>query len=121
MTSNNSSSGKHIPGFLSGGGEMGNIIGDYDWSATPLGPANTWPSSLRKTISVILRSKFPMVLLWGEDYRFFYNDTYKPTLGNDNKHPHILGTPASEIWKESWGAVKDLIDKVYYEGESIRQ
>jgi hypothetical protein len=109
----------HAPGFLSGGGEMGNIIGNFDWSKIPLGPINNWPQSLRTTLSIILKSKFPMVLLWGPEYRFFYNDAYRPTLGNDQKHPRVLGTPASEIWAESWDAVEQLIDRVYQDGESI--
>ncbi|MDQ3534776.1 MAG: PAS domain-containing protein, partial [Bacteroidota bacterium] len=121
MTVYNSSGSpiKDASGFLSGGGEMGNIIGSFDWSKTPLGPINTWPSSLRTTLGIILKSKFPMVLLWGADYRLFYNDAYRPTLGNDHKHPHVLGKPASGIWEESWEAVKQLIDKVYQDGESI--
>ncbi len=122
MIKNNSSGPSiqnHAAGFLSGGGEMGNIIGSFDWSKTPLGPINKWPSSLRITLSIILKSKFPMVLLWGAEYRFFYNDAYRPALGNDQKHPRVLGTPASGIWAESWDAVEHLINRVYQDGESI--
>lgn len=106
-------------GFLSGGGEMGKIIQEFDWAGTSVGQIHSWPQSLRTSLSIILKSKFPMVVLWGADYSFFYNDAYRPTLGNDNKHPHVLGKPASSIWSESWEAVRPMLEKVYHEGESL--
>lgn len=106
-------------GFLSRGGEMGKRIQELDWKHTPVGSMASWPPSLRTALSIIVRSKFPMVLLWGEKYTFFYNDAYRPTLGNDGKHPHVLGMPASNIWQEAWPAVKPLIDAVYIQGETI--
>jgi hypothetical protein len=42
------------PEFLSGGGEMGERIRNYDWSATSLGPIETWPKSLRTCIRINL-------------------------------------------------------------------
>jgi PAS domain S-box-containing protein len=108
-----------VVGFLSGGGEMGNLIQEFKWSDTPLGPISLWPQSLRTALSIIVRSKFPMVLVWGDKYTFFYNDAYRPTLGNDGKHPKSLGSPASEIWKEAWKEVEPLIDLVYKEGQTL--
>ena len=37
--------------WLAGGGEMGALIRAMDWSATPLGPPEGWPQSLRTTKS----------------------------------------------------------------------
>lgn len=108
-----------VAGFLSGGGEMGNLIQEFDWASSSLGPISSWPQSLRTTLSIIVRSKFPMVLLWRKNYTFFYNDAYRPTLGNDDKHPRVLGLPASEIWKEAWPQVESLVDHVYKEGVTI--
>src|SRR6476661_3341680 len=62
--------------FLPGGGEAAEIIADFDWAATPLGPIETWPASLRSTIALILRSPVPIVTLWGEDGIMIYNDAY---------------------------------------------
>ena len=43
--------------YLTGGGEMGQRIRAYDWSATPLGPVETWPQSLKSAVSILLPSK----------------------------------------------------------------
>jgi hypothetical protein len=67
--------------------EMGNLIRAKDWSKTPVGPIDSWPQSLRTTLSIILNSKFPMFLWWGPELICFYNDAYRPSLGNNGKHP----------------------------------
>ena len=67
-----------IPEFLSGGGEMGALMRAHDWSATPLGPPETWPQSLRTVIRILLTSRYQMWMGWGEELSFFYNDAYRP-------------------------------------------
>ncbi len=62
-------------------GEVGALIGSRDWSKTQLGPRETWPSSLKTMIGVMLGSRFPMMLGWGPDLLEFYNDAYVPVLG----------------------------------------
>lgn len=51
---------------FAGPGEMRRRCGAFDWSATPLGPVNRWPHSLRVTVQVVLASPFPSVVLWGD-------------------------------------------------------
>jgi two-component system sensor histidine kinase VicK len=51
-----------IPAFLNGGGEMGELMRSFDWSKTSIGNPDTWPQSLQTTISILLNSKFPMIL-----------------------------------------------------------
>ncbi len=85
--------------WVQGGGEMGRRIREFDWSQHPLGPLDTWPQSLRTTISLMLNSRFAMWLGWGEDFWFFCNDAYLPTLGLKK---NWLGTSASAVWKEIW-------------------
>lgn len=92
--------------------EMGNLIRAKDWSKTPVGAIDSWPQSLRTTLSIILNSKFPMFLWWGPELICFYNDAYRPSLGENGKHPHILGMKAEEAWIEIWTIIKPLIDKV---------
>ena len=101
----------HLP-FLKGDGEMVNLVRSYDWSQTSLGEPSQWPQSLRTTLSIILSSKFPMFLFWGPDLICFYNDAYRPSLGNDGKHPFALGKPGAQIWPEIWQHIKPLIDQV---------
>ena len=104
--------------FFSGGGEMGELIRNKDWSNTALGCPEQWPQSLRTMLSVILHSKFPMFIWWGPELICFYNDAYRPSLGISGKHPSILGMPAQEAWPEIWTVIKPLIDQVLAGGEA---
>ena len=104
--------------FLAKGGKMGELTRAKDWSKTVLGPVETWPQSLRTTLGLILNSKFPMFLFWGPEHICFYNDAYRPSLGNDGKHPLILGEKGADSWPEIWDFIKPLIDQVLLEGES---
>lgn len=110
-----------IPGkyhFLSGGGEMGSLMRSKDWSVSLIGTPDTWPQSLRTTVSIILNSKFPMFLFWGPELICFYNDAYRPSLGNNGKHPGILGSRGEDYWQEIWHIIKPLIDQVLAGGEA---
>ncbi|MEO5776924.1 MAG: PAS domain-containing protein [Flavobacterium sp.] len=104
--------------FLAGGGEMGRLTREKDWSQNSLGNPETWPQSLRTTLSILLNSKFPMFLFWGPELICFYNDAYRPSLGNDGKHPNILGGRGEDFWKEIWKDIKPLIDQVLEKGEA---
>jgi hypothetical protein len=66
--------------FLQGGGEMGELTRNYDWSKTSIGSPADWPQSLQTTVSLILNSRFPMFLWWGQELIQFYNDAYRPSL-----------------------------------------
>lgn len=103
--------------YLTGGGEMGELTRSFDWSKTVIGAPDSWPQSLLTTVSIILSSRFPMVLLWGEDLIQFYNDAYLLTLDNTGKHPKALGQRAEECWAEVWPIMKPLIDGVLTTGE----
>ncbi|MEP7254029.1 MAG: PAS domain-containing protein, partial [Ginsengibacter sp.] len=104
--------------FLRGGGEMGKLTREKDWSATPVGTPESWPQSLRTTLSILLNSKFPMFLWWGPELICFYNDAYRPSLGKEGKHPGILGMTAEKAWPEIWAIIKPLIDQVLTTGEA---
>ncbi|SDH29387.1 PAS domain-containing sensor histidine kinase [Winogradskyella thalassocola] len=95
--------------FLNDGGEMGKIMRQKDWSKTPIGPPIDWPSSLKTTLSIMLNSKFPMFLFWGSEHICFYNDAYRPSLGNEGKHPEILGQKAEIYWAEIWDIISPQI------------
>jgi PAS domain S-box-containing protein len=84
--------------FLSGGGEMADRIRTYNWAGTAIGPIVGWPQSLKTTISIMLRSPVPMVLLWGPEGVMVYNDGYTVFAGG--RHPQLLGSPVLEGWPE---------------------
>jgi signal transduction histidine kinase/DNA-binding response OmpR family regulator len=103
--------------FLLGGGEMGQRMRDKDWTHTIFGPVEKWPHSLKTSISIMLASRFAMVVAWGPDFRFFYNDRYRPVLGA-TKHPGALGTPATEIFPEAWPFIGPLFESTR-RGDSV--
>jgi signal transduction histidine kinase len=103
---------------LAGGGEMGELTRSFDWTKTVLGSPENWPQSLLTTVSIILNSKFPMFLWWGPELIQFYNDAYRPSLGNQGKHPKALGQRGEECWPEIWPVIKPLIDQVLGGGGS---
>ncbi len=109
----------NIPHFLSGAGEMPKLIREYDWSKTSVGPISTWPQSLKTTLNIILKSKFPMLLWWGDDLIQFYNDTYRRVLGENGKHPAALGQKGKDCWTETWSILQPLIDHVISENEPV--
>lgn len=105
-----------VPEFLMGGGEMGELTRHLDWSNSSLGDPENWPQSLKTTLGILLNSRFPMFLFWGEELTCFYNDAYRPSLGINGKHPGGLGKPGAEFWPEIWHIIKPLIDTVLETG-----
>lgn len=103
--------------FLRGGGDMAALIRDRDWSASPLGSIDQWPQSLRTALSIVLASRFPMALWWGDELTQFYNDGYRPVLGA-LKHPASLGQRAQECWAEIWDVIGPMARNVLTTGEA---
>ncbi|WP_128563566.1 hybrid sensor histidine kinase/response regulator [Methylobacterium crusticola] len=81
----------------------------HDWSASPLGPPESWPAPLQMTVSLMLGSAFPMFVAWGPGLGFLYNDAYIDVLGR--KHPSALGGRFREIWEEIWSDVEPLVQR----------
>src|SRR5688572_25223842 len=88
--------------YLQDGGEMGELTRTFNWSDTVLGHPDTWSQNLLITLSIILKSKFPMFLWWGPELIQFYNDAYRPSMGDNGKHPRALGQKGEECWPEIW-------------------
>ena len=100
-----------VRGPLQGGGEMGALMRTVDWSATPLGPVEAWPQSLRTAVSILLESRFPMYIAWGPEFVQLYNDSYRPILGS-SKHPAAMGGRAAETFAESWHIIGPMFAEV---------
>jgi hypothetical protein len=116
MSAEASGHGAHT--VLAGGGELGALMRGLDWSKTPLGPVQAWPQSLRSVVSMLLPSKAQIVLFWGSEFTVFYNDAYRPVFGA--KHPHALGRPGREAWREIWDTMlHDLLAGVVSTGEAF--
>ena len=75
-------------------GFMADIIRNYDWASTSLGPMSSWPPQLRCAVDIAIPSGAQIVLFCGYDFTAIYNDAYAPSIGT--KHPGALGRPAKE-------------------------
>jgi two-component sensor histidine kinase len=94
-----------VPEFLNGGGEMGEALRAFDWSAAAaLGHPQGWPQALRTCLRIMLASRQPMWIWWGPQLINFYNDAYRFVL--QNKHPAALGRPAREVWADIWPQIE---------------
>src|ERR1700753_3225274 len=79
---------------------MGSLMRTLNWDATPLGPPEEWPRSLKTAVRIMLTSRQPIWIGWGEELIYFYNDAYKSIIGA--RHPAALGQPTREVWREIW-------------------
>lgn len=103
MIRESSTQARRDAGFLAGGGEMAELIRSRDWSATPLGSVESWPQSLRTTVSLCLASNFPINIIWGPNHTQIYNDGYRVVCGEG--HPTFLGMDYSQSWASAWPVI----------------
>ena len=90
---------------------MGALTRAHDWSATPLGPPENWPQSLRTAVRILLNTNHPMFIWWGTELIQFYNDAYRQTMGPE-RHPRALGQRGRECWEEIWPVIGPQIEQV---------
>jgi PAS domain S-box-containing protein len=102
--------------FLRSGG-VGRDLLKVDWAATSLGPPEGWPRSLQAVVRLVLSSRFPMWMTWGEELTFLCNDAYRRDI-LDAKYPWALGKPAATVWAETWCDIGTRIDRVLSTGEA---
>ena len=95
--------------FLGGGGAMGAMMRAHDWSRSPLGHPRDWPQALRTTVGLMLNSKFPMFVAWGDELGLLYNDSYSAIMGD--KHPASLGMRFQDVWAEIWHDIVPLVER----------
>lgn len=79
-----------------------------DWSNCGVGSPNAWPQQLQTVVSLVLQSRSPAAVVWGDELVTFYNDAYAVQLGN--KHPASIGKSFSSIWPEIWPDIGPVID-----------
>ena len=68
-------------------GEMERRIRDVDWSKTPLGPEEWWPASLKTAVRIMLDSRYPMFVWWGDRLINIYNDAYARSWATGTRRP----------------------------------
>jgi PAS domain S-box-containing protein len=102
--------------LLVGDGDVRALMRDCNWEATPLGPPDHWPQSLRAIVRVMLTSRFAMWMAWGPELTFLCNDSYLPTVGI--KRSWVIGSRSDKVWAEIWPDIGPRIDLVLKTGEA---
>ncbi|WP_230480538.1 ATP-binding protein [Sphingomonas sp. Leaf21] len=94
--------------FLEGGGAATRLILERDWTGHPLGPPERWPEAFRVALSLVLNSPESMILAWGPDLHFFFNETYFPLLGP--RLSWAMGSRFDEVWADALEQARPIID-----------
>jgi PAS domain S-box-containing protein len=105
------------PSRVLGAGEMADRIRAHDWSATPLGPIDLWSKELLTIVNLTLTSPAPARVMWGPEFILIYNDAYRAIPGP--RHPAALGSPAKQVYAESWHVVGPLLERAFSTGETF--
>lgn len=84
---------------------MAQAIREHDWADHPLGAPEDWPNTLKTTVGLILGSRFPQCIVWGEGLSTIPNDAFLPILGNK---PRALGRRFDEVWSEVWEEIAPI-------------
>ncbi|RYY15885.1 MAG: PAS domain S-box protein [Alphaproteobacteria bacterium] len=97
--------------FLAGGGEAARMIRERDWTGHPLGSPETWSEGFRTALSLVLNSPESMILTWGPELSFFFNDTYFPLLGP--RLDWAMGERFDVVWADAWAQAKPIIEDAF--------
>jgi PAS domain S-box-containing protein len=103
--------------LIRGSGPMADLVRRHDWSASSLGPIESWPESFLASVNLMLACAFPALIFWGESMVQLYNDAFRPLLAE--RHPAGLGQKAEEFWSAAWHLIGPRLHRVWSHGETI--
>ncbi|KAJ4148121.1 hypothetical protein LMH87_002607 [Akanthomyces muscarius] len=83
------------------------LLRSMDWSASPLGPVESWHWDLRAASDMLIRTPYPAAIYWGPEFVTLYNEPYVDLAGD--KHPELLGTPYAKGWAEIWHLIEPVM------------
>ena len=93
------------------------LAAHLDWSGTPIGAPDQWPTALQVVWDLALACPLPMALFVGDDHVLLYNDAFAAQLGD--RHPEAFGRRATEVVPEIWdqSPIGGLFDATMAYGE----
>ncbi|MGN7158443.1 ATP-binding protein [Sphingomonas sp. SAFR-052] len=100
-----------IAPFLNGGGRAAEMIRARDWSNHPLGPPDRWPDALCSALSLVVNSPESMILCWGPELWFFFNEAYFPLLGP--RLDWAMGERFDRVWADGLEQAMPIIEAAY--------
>jgi two-component sensor histidine kinase len=97
-------------------GAQGAAIAAFDWSATPLGPLDGWPVSLRAVTHTLAASAQPMCLWYGPELTTIFNAGFAPILGK--RADDALGRRLDQVWPEIFDELVPMVRQAL-SGETV--
>ena len=104
------------PHFLEGSGAVAALMREHVWSKSPLGVPAQWPRSLQTAVGIMLMSRQPMCIWWGDRWLTLYNDAFMELLGS--RHQEALGAPAATIWTADWSRLGPRAERLLSNNQS---
>ncbi|KAK1596865.1 hsp90-like protein [Colletotrichum navitas] len=96
-----------LPEFIPDQEPFLDMVDSVDWSATPLGPMDRWPSLLHQSYSQILCNSQPTAIYWGNSFTAVYNEAYGEIIGA--RHPDLMGHSVTEVFPEIADQLRDMM------------
>ncbi|CAG8446791.1 3528_t:CDS:10, partial [Scutellospora calospora] len=94
-----------------------NMVYNYDWSSTLLGPMDSWEPTLKIATNLCLQSAFPScIYLHPSSWISLYNEAWIPIV--KARHPAI-GKTFKEVWPEAYDIVIPQFENVRITGKGI--
>ena len=100
--------------FLDGAGPIATLLRTHDWSGHPLGPPEDWPATLKLSVSLCLRARFPSAVYWGADFWLIFNAAWTGMAGPDASK---LARPVAETRPELWSMIEPHFRRAFETGE----
>ena len=88
----------------------------HDWSATSLGPIESWMVPVAGPMAYMLHSCQPIFIIVGPEKLLLFNEAVSGMIGE--LWPQALGRNVTELWKPNWSDIGPLIERAY-RGESF--
>jgi len=87
-----------------------------DWSASLLGPLESWSLALRLQTFTLFADSRSSCIYWGPDKVAIYNEHFAVLAGG--AHPYLMGKTFKQGFPELWGDIKDKFDLAEMTGVS---
>ncbi|KAF0544561.1 protein-histidine kinase [Gigaspora margarita] len=99
--------------FKNEASNFNDIIYNFDWSTTSLGPMDSWDPAYKTAMNLCLQSAFPMCIYLGSDWVILHNKEWVQimTMGHAGQ-PCVIGKTIKEAWPSRHGSVKSLCESV---------
>lgn len=98
--------------------DMHRLLSAHNWRGGALAHPVMWPAGLRGMVRLMLDSKVPTAIVWGDERALLYNDPFIQFLGE--RHPGAIGRPLEEVWADDWAEIAPLVERAYA-GEALQR